>query len=337
MVLVIRRDLRRDERGVASTVGTIMALLVFLTFLSLIVNQYVPVWMKDSEASHMNSAVGQFADIKGAIDFQVLGALMAHNAGAIFIPSTTSTSVTLGVDGVPIFSGPTNGVLSSHPDAGSWNVSFTYCIDVNSICTYSAVSQNASGQIDLTVNNRYFTPGDVVYENGAVIRSQPDGQVIRAPPIFQASQTPGNLSVAFELVNLYQAGSSAGTSTQIVDTNVFGVNQQQYTGLSKDLYINHTSAYGLAWYNFFNTTLSSSLKITRSTYSSVAGTTIVKAQLLGSDGNYHDAYWLRMIFNPTTRLYAISLRVLVTPYFALAFTLQQAYVNVGVGTSSNVG
>ncbi|HYM39678.1 MAG TPA: hypothetical protein VEY12_05985, partial [Thermoplasmata archaeon] len=63
MVVVIRRDLRRDERGVASTVGTIMALLVFLTFLSLIVNQYVPVWMKDSEAAHMDSAVGQLADV----------------------------------------------------------------------------------------------------------------------------------------------------------------------------------------------------------------------------------------------------------------------------------
>ncbi len=339
MVLVIRRDLRRDERGVASTVGTIMALLVFLTFLSLIVNQYVPVWMKDSEASHMNSVVGQFADVKGAVDFQVLGALLAHNAGAIFIPSTTSTSVTLGVDGVPIFSSPTNGVLSSFPDAGAWNVSFTYCILVNGACTYSAVAQNASGQIDLAVNNRYFTTGDIVYENGAVIRAQPDGQIIRAAPIFQATQTPKNISIAFELVNLYGSGSTAGTSTQIVDTNVFGVNQQQYTGLSKDLYINHTSAYGLAWYNFFNSTLSSSLKITPNhvTYTSAAGTTLVKAQLLGSDGNYHDAYWLKMIYSPTTTTYSISLRVLVTPYYLLAFTLQQAYVNVGVGQSSNVG
>ncbi|MFA5895786.1 MAG: hypothetical protein WC985_02645, partial [Thermoplasmata archaeon] len=106
MVLVIRR-LRRDERGVASTVGTIMALLVFLTFLSLIVNQYVPVWMKDSEAAHINGAIGQFGGIKGAIDLQVLGAQMAQNSGSVFIPTTSSTAVTLGVDGVPIFSAPT--------------------------------------------------------------------------------------------------------------------------------------------------------------------------------------------------------------------------------------
>ena len=36
---MVVRPIRRDDRGVASTVGTIMALLVFLTFLSLIVNQ----------------------------------------------------------------------------------------------------------------------------------------------------------------------------------------------------------------------------------------------------------------------------------------------------------
>jgi len=341
MVLVIRRDLRRDERGVASTVGTIMALLVFLTFLSLIVNQYVPVWMKDSEAAHMDSAVGQFADIKGAIDFQVLGALMAQNAGSFFIPSPASSSVTLGVDGVPIFSSPTTGALSSFPDAGAWTVSFQYCIQVSGACTYSNVFQNSSGQIVLSVGNRYYPTGDIVYENGAVIRSQPDGQIVRAAPIFQASQTTTNISVAFELISLYGSGSTAGTTTQIVDTKVFGVNQQVYGGLSKDLYINHTSLYGLGWFNFFNTTLSSSLKVTKFSYTSAAGTTIVKGQLPDpATSQAKDVYWLTMIHDPTTGLYRLSLRILSNPYstpVSLEFTLQQAYANVGVGTTSNLG
>src|SRR5213594_2634451 len=80
------RDIRGDEKGVASTVGTIMALLVFLTFLSLIVNQYVPVWMKDSEASHMNGALGQFRGIKGAIDLQILSAQASKISGTDYIP-----------------------------------------------------------------------------------------------------------------------------------------------------------------------------------------------------------------------------------------------------------
>src|SRR3989475_11838659 len=91
------RRIREDESGVASTVGTIMALLVFLTFISLIVNQYVPVWMKDSEASHMNGALGQFGGIKGAIDLQILAAQAAKISGTHYIPVTSSSAVSLGV------------------------------------------------------------------------------------------------------------------------------------------------------------------------------------------------------------------------------------------------
>jgi hypothetical protein len=329
MVLVIHRDLRRDEHGVASTVGTIMALLVFLTFLSLIVNQYVPVWMKDSEASHMDTLVGQFADIKGAIDFQVLGALMAQNAGpgGVFVPSTTSTPVTLGVDGVPIFSSPTTGVLNANPNGGPWNVSFSY--KINGVAT--SALQTASGQLDLTTQNRYYLTGDIVYENGAVIRSQSDGQVVRAAPIFQVTPSATNLSVAFELVNLYGSGSASGITTQTVDTKVIGVNQQVYNGLTKDLFINHTSAFGLAWFTFFNTTLSTSLKVTSFTYSSAFGNTQVTANLPGTTMNI---YTISMNFIPATGLYALSVRILSSP-LSLSFTLQQAFVNVNVGQSSN--
>src|SRR5207247_9334959 len=75
---VLIRDFRSDERAVASTIGTVMALLVFLTFLSVIVNQYVPIWMKDSEASHMNTALGQFGGFKGEVDIQMLAAQAAQ-------------------------------------------------------------------------------------------------------------------------------------------------------------------------------------------------------------------------------------------------------------------
>ena len=317
MVLVIRRDLRRDERGVASTVGTIMALLVFLTFLSLIVNQYVPVWMKDSEASHMDTAVGQLADVKGAIDFQALGALMAQNAGALFVPSTTSTSVTLGVDGVPIFSSPSTGSLTSNPTQANWTVWFEY--KINGVTT--TVAQNASGQLDLNVQNRNYTAGDIVYENGAVLRSQPDGQVVRAAPTFQASKTGSNLNLAFELVSLYGSGSATGTSTQIVNTKVFAVSQQTYN-VTSPLYVNHTSPYALGWFNFFNSSLSSSLNVRPST--TVAGpiTTVT----------YSPLYQL-VLTNLGAFSYRLNMVVYNTPLF-LSFTLQQLYVNVGVGQSS---
>ncbi len=321
MVLVIRRELRRDERGVASTVGTIMALLVFLTFLSLIVNQYVPVWMKDSEASHMDGAVGQFADLKGAIDFQALGALMAQNAGSVFVPSTASTAVTLGVDGVPIFSSPTSGALTSSPSTGTWTVSFSYLIGTTS----SAVSATSSGQIDLNVANRYYPSGDIVYDNGAVIRSQSDGQVLVAAPVFQATAVSGKMALDFELVNLYGSSSAAGTSTQIVNSNVFGVNQQTYTGVNSPVVISHQSPYVVSWFNYFNTTLASGLGITNATYSSTgAGTAITVT-----------SYYYTLFVN--TVLKTLTLTVKNTATLPIVFTLQQLYVNVAIGSGSSLG
>jgi hypothetical protein len=322
MVVVIRRDLRRDERGVASTVGTIMALLVFLTFLSLIVNQYVPVWMKDSEAAHMDGAVGQFADLKSAIDFEALGALMAQNSGAIFVPATTSTAVTLGVDGVPIFSAPSGGTLASNPDQGNWTVWFQY--KINGITT--TVAQSASGQVDLNVQNRYYPVGDIVYENGAVIRAQPDGQVVRGSPTFQVGKSGTNINVAFQLVNLYGSGSAAGTSTQIINTKVFAINQQSYN-LTTPLYVNHTSAFALGWFNFFNATLSTSLGIQPT--SSISGpiTTVT-----GTAGGV--TLYTITLENLGTGLYRVHL-VMKLPPGSLFLTLQQMYVNIGIGQSSS--
>ncbi len=112
---------------------------------------------------------------------------------------------------------------------------------------------------------------------------------------------------------------------------MIGVNQQVYSGLTRDLFINHTSAFGLAWFNFFNTTLSSGLKVTSYTYTSAFGNTQVTAKLPGTSTYI---YTIAMRFNPATSLYAVSVQILSSP-LTLSFTLQQAFVNVGVGQNSN--
>ena len=192
MVRMIRR-LRGDDRGVASTVGTIMALLVFLTFLSLIVNQYVPVWMTDSEASHMDAALSQFGNLKAAIDMLILVAQITQGAFVLYVPSTSSVLVTLGLDGFPIFAGPTTGNLASLPDQGGFSVVIAYTI--KGVTT--RVSQTSNGTVQLGVQNNYLSPQQIAYDNGAVIRSQSDGQVIRAEPLFQVAKSGSNLTLGF--------------------------------------------------------------------------------------------------------------------------------------------
>src|SRR5881628_2890738 len=319
---ILIRDIRRDEEGVASTVGTIMALLVFLTFLSLIVNQYVPVWMKDSEASHMNGALGQFGGIKGAIDLQILAAQAAQISGTHYIPVTASSAVSLGVDGVPIFAASTLGTLQSFTDRGPFTVSFDYLI--RGVSTH--VQEQSNGSIELDVGNRYYVPQKIAYENGAVIRSQPTFSVVK---------TNNTLDISFGLVSLYGAGSVSGTSTEVVNTQVFAFDRQDYQGFPANavIWVNHTSQYGLSWYRFLNQTLASAL---------VLGGTFTQTPL---DVSYTAKIGLIVIYkvsasyNPALRTYTMRLEIHNNPaLLALSvFRLLHAQVQVGVGdTTSNV-
>jgi hypothetical protein len=331
---VVVRDIRGDEEGVASTVGTIMALLVFLTFLSLIVNQYVPVWMKDSEAAHMSNTLGQFGGIKGAIDLQMLASQAAQIAGAHYIPVTASSAVQLGVDGVPIFSAPTDGTLQSFPDAGSFTVQFNYLIQGVS----TPVREQSNGSIQLDVANRYYIPQTIAYENGAVIRYQSDGQTIRAQPTFVVVKTNNSLDVSFGLVSLYGTGIVAGTSTEVVNTQVFAFDRQDYVGFASSavVWVNHTSRYGLAWYRFMNATLANALNLggtfsqtppngnpplAMSFTAKIAGTTI---------------YVLSLTYNPNNQLYTLSFQLRNTVLLPLSvFRVQHAQVQVGIGDAGN--
>jgi hypothetical protein len=45
-----------------------MALLVFMTFLSMFTNSYIPVWMQDNERAHMSQAINQFGDSRRGRD-----------------------------------------------------------------------------------------------------------------------------------------------------------------------------------------------------------------------------------------------------------------------------
>ena len=323
----LARQIRRDEEGVASTVGTMMALLVFLTFLSLITNQYVPVWMNDSEASHMNGALGQFSTLKGAIDLQ---GLASQAAGSEYVPTTAASAVTLGLDGVPIFSSPTVGQLSSNPDAGPFTVTFDYSILAPSGTAFrTRVREQSNGSIVLDVLNRYAPPEKVVFENGAVIRSQSDGQVVRAQPAFLVTETNNTLAVRFDLVTLYGRGFVTGTSTEVVNTRLFASDVQTYDRFPSDavIWINHTSAYGLAWYQFLNATLSNSLNL---------GGTYVSTPLDQSFTARIGAavvYKITVSFLPARNEYITRLEVHNNPgVLSLAtFRLRHLQVQVGIG------
>jgi len=326
---VLIRDFRSDERAVASTIGTVMALLVFLTFLSVIVNQYVPIWMKDSEASHMNTALGQFGGIKGDIDLQMLAAQASADAGTFHIPVTTATAINLGVDGVPIFSSPTPGTLELSPDAGAFTVAFDYTLQG----VRKQATDQASGAVVLTASNRYYTPQRIVYENGGVIRYQTDGQFVRVHPTFSVHVTNNSLDISFALVSLYGKGIVTGTTTEMVSTELFAFDRQDYTSFPSNatVLLTHTSAYGLSWYRFFNQTLSDTLKL-GGTYTKIGALSETFTAITGGKTVYQVGWTL----DPRTQIYTVRLTVNNNPgVMGISyFRLQHAQVQVGIGDAT---
>ncbi len=256
------RYIREDESGVASTVGTIMALLVFLTFISLIVNQYVPVWMKDSEASHMGGAFGQFGTFKGAIDLQMLAAQMARDVSVDYIPVSSFTPVTLGVDGIPIFTSATIGVLTSIPDQGTFTTQLVY--NINGVG--NRVTESSIGRIVLDVFNRYYPHQALAYENGALIRWQSDGQSVRADPTFVVDILNGTVQLSMSQVSLFGRGSAEGSTTEGIHSKLLGIDRQDYTQVRSDVWVNGTTPFGIAWVSFFNRTLANAFVVPQSRF-----------------------------------------------------------------------
>ncbi len=264
MLTLKPRNLRRNEDGVASTVGTIMALLVVLTFLSLVVNQYVPVWGKETEAAHQSTVFGQFGAFKSSVDTQILSAQVAASSGGTYIPTATYTAIQLGTAGVPVFSGPTVGQLTGSGDEAPWQVQFDYTID----STLYTVTQSSAGNVVLDVRNRYHVPFSLVYEGGGILMSQSAGEAVRVDPQFVVLNGTNGVVVALTLIDIIGSGNVADSGTEGIHSKLLVLDTQEFAAVQGSLWINHTSRYGNAWFQYLNLTLNLAFAVLDSDFGS---------------------------------------------------------------------
>lgn len=240
-----------NEEGVASTVGTIMALMVFLSFLSLMTNSYVPVWMEDNESNHVNIVENQFGTLKWSVDNQILGAQITGHSDVVMY-----TPITLSAAGVPVFASPTAGALQIIPESGSvssMSLSFDYSTGSN---TYK-VTERSGGNVALYMPNRYFVQQTMAYENGAIIVNQSDGEVVRASPDFKLETIGGNLSLTLTQISIQGSNQSvAGFGTRGINTNLIYCDFQEYDNVTTDVTLKITTPYGAAWQAFMTSYLS---------------------------------------------------------------------------------
>lgn len=333
MSLVKLKTLRRDRDGVASTVGTIMALLVILTFFSLFINNYVPVFAKEAEAAHMSTVLGDFGTFKSSIDGQILSAQIASSTGSTYIPTETFSPIKLGADGIPVFASPTVGRMNGDGDDARWWVQFSYDIEGTTLCTddptLCTVNETSAGSVILQVDNRYHVPFTIAYEGGSIIMSQSTGQAVRIQPQFAVLNTTNGVEVALVLVQLIGSGNVAGSGTEGIRSKLIALDMQEFTLIQGSLWINHTTRYGSAWFTYLNRTLSLAFGVLDSDFATNPGNYTYS----GAEGPTVDTpYYKLQSESNTTR---IIMEIKRSQQEETKLTLHHAFVSIAVGRSSS--
>jgi hypothetical protein len=238
------RHFKEDNNGVAAVIGTIMGLMVFLAFISLFVMHWVPVMMEDNEAKHMRTAKGQFSNLKETIDKQITD----DNRN-----ETMDTTIELGADGVPMFERETPGQLSLRLSSEFFNYSFQD--------NGQDIYENSSGSVDLISYNRFFVRQTLIYENGAVIIHQKQGDIVRNEPEFSVEKTGNQVNLRTTLVSLYHSNddSVAGIGQESVSTRLWYTDRWTYGNITtpnERVTLTIVSEYSDAWSTYYDNILS---------------------------------------------------------------------------------
>jgi hypothetical protein len=241
-----------DDHGVAATVGTIMALMVFLAMFGLFTNQFVPIWMSDNESAHMSNALEQFTTMKSQID-----GLVADFSNSYLAPTPIFIPITLHSAGIPVFAGPTAGVLYFYPQTVSGRPSFNVSYASDTYALGPLNDGHSGGYMELYCPNRYFVEQRLIYEAGAVILNQTDGEFIVAGLQFSMSSIAGEWVMKLTQTSLVGLNKTVGgTGSKGVNADLLYADTSVYkkTG-GNPVTITIVTKHGNAWEGYFNRTL----------------------------------------------------------------------------------
>jgi cell division protein FtsL len=167
-------------------IGLVMSVIVMLNTV------YVPQWLEESEAAHMEEVSDQFTQLKYALDIQSL----------VNDSTVMTTSVKLGTREIPFFnSGRTFGSLIIDDD--SFNMTIERWNDTvpTSIVTDS---------IKFSSGNSHFVNQQYIYEAGSLILAQDDANIVYGKPSIFVNGFGNNSTITFVIVNI--SGVSGKTS-----------------------------------------------------------------------------------------------------------------------------
>ncbi|MBU0497610.1 MAG: hypothetical protein KKC68_00820 [Candidatus Thermoplasmatota archaeon] len=223
----------QDTNAVVGVVVAILLVGLFLAIMLVVQTVYVPNLMEQREAEHMEEVAYQFSLLKYAIDIQ---SISGKN-------TPIATSVTLGSKELPF--------LTSDRSFGYLDVSSETCNITMANATYS--DYILCGSIKYSSLNSYFLDQQYIYETGAVISNQTQGNAMAIRPPLSATLL-ANLNISWDLFNIIGVGgktSVSGYGTYPVQTQFYRLNETTVNNIQT---ITITTKYRTAWDNFLRST-----------------------------------------------------------------------------------
>jgi len=232
------RKIKSEEEAVVGIVVAVLLAGLLVTVISILQMVYVPKWMEQREAEHMDMVQEQFAQLKTAIDTQ--SAMQQKN-------TPIATSITLGSGELPY--------LMSARAYGELEIREKACTITITDSSGNVLNNSSIGIIRYSSANAYFINQEFIYETGAVITNQPNGNMMSIKPQFSIEKNP-NFNISLTIINISSVGgkiASGGYDTIAVQTEYN--NSFALVSYSNVKYLNISTSYANAWEIFMNSTL----------------------------------------------------------------------------------
>jgi len=224
--------IKNSDNGVVGIITAVLLIGLIISVFSIVQLVFVPVWMEKMEADHMDTVSHQIAQLKFSIDMQSM--VKERN-----LP--VSTPITLGHKELPIMSSTRAfGNLEIIDDECSitiQNSSTSYVFPIGIIKYYSS--------------NGYFMDQSFIYETGALITRQEEGNVMSVTPSLSVENLT-YYNVSFSVVNISNVGgknSISGYGTYPIRVEFFNNNTISILDVESILI---TTEYPESWENHFN-------------------------------------------------------------------------------------
>jgi hypothetical protein len=237
---MIKKFIKADN-GVVGIVVAVLLIGLIVAVVSLIQAVYVPKWMEEMEAEHMDLVVTQFTQLKSAIDTQVANEQ----------PLTPIASpITLGNKELPY--------LMSLRAYGSLEIlSKRFQITIENE-TYKL--NESFGIIKYSSMNGYFIDQSFIYENGAFITSQREGNMLSMKPSISIEKNTSNVTITFNMVNITPVGGKTngggyGTTSILTEYNNTLPDRKNYSEIHNVSNIIISTSYPNAWKLFLEWSL----------------------------------------------------------------------------------